>query len=305
MLMHLAFSYDRVNYTIIPMKKLIVFCLSLIILCPVMAQKKQKKPGIGVASSLDNAALTKAAGYDCLVENIQKIVAPKNVSDKQFEDHKKILKGLAVPIYAMNIFIPGNHMVVGPDVNEDSVLAYTEQVFKRTQAAGIKMIVWGSGGSRRIPEGFDRVKAKEQFISIARKIATQAKLYDIVLALENLNSGETNFITTLDEAISIAKKVSHPNFRVCVDIYHMLKEEEPASVILEGKDYLVHCDIAEKEGRTPPGVSEYDFKPFLSALKAINYKGKIIIEAQWEDFEKQAAPAHAYLEKQLEEVYLE
>src|SRR5690606_1142403 len=122
-------------------------------------------------------------------------------------------------------------------------------------------------GSRHIPDGFDRAKAKDQFISIARKISAQAKRYDVVLALENLNSGETNFITTLGEAIEIAKKIDHPNFRVCVDIYHMLKEDEPASVILEGKGYLVHCDIAEKEGRTPPGVTKFDFKPYLSALK--------------------------------------
>ncbi len=286
------------------MKKLIVFCISIILFNPIMAQKKGiEKPGIGVATGLDNAGLLKAAGYDCLVENIQKIVAPKNVSDKQFREHQLLIEDLAVPIYAMNIFIPGNHMVVGPAVNEDTILAYTEEVFKRTRAAGIKMIVWGSGGSRRVPEGFDHEKAKEQFIAIARKVSAQAKLYDIVLALENLNSGETNFINTLEEAIEIAKKVNHPNFRVCADIYHMLKEEESASVILEGKNYLVHCDIAEKDGRTPPGVNAYDFKPFLSALKAINYKGKIIIEAKWEDFEKQAGPAHDYLKKQLIEVY--
>lgn len=287
------------------MKKLIILCFSLVILFPIMAQKKHKKPAIGVATSLDKAAFLKAAGYDCLVENIQKVVAPKNVSSNQFREHQSIFDTLAIPIYAMNIFIPGNHMIVGPDVNEDSVLAYTQKVFERTRAAGINMIVWGSGGSRRIPEGFDRAKAKEQFITIARKISAQAKLYNIVLALENLNSGETNFITTLEEAIEIAKRVDHPNFGVCADIYHMLKEEESASVILGGKDYLVHCDIAEKEGRTPPGVSGYDFKPFLSALKSINYPGKIIIEAQWEDFDKQAGPAHAYLEKQLEEVYKE
>src|SRR5690606_3564823 len=156
--------------------------------------------------SLDNVSTLKVAGYDCLVENIQKIVSPINVSEEQFQEHQTILKHLEVPVYAMNIFIPGNHMLVGRDVNEDLVLAYTEKVLKRTQAAGVKLIVWGSGGSRRIPEGFDRTKAKEQFISIARKISAQAALYDVVLALENLNSGETNFITTLEEAIEIAKK---------------------------------------------------------------------------------------------------
>jgi sugar phosphate isomerase/epimerase len=206
-------------------------------------------------------------------------------------------------LFGTNLFIPGDLKTVGPAVDEKSVLSFVEGVFQRGRAAGIKMIIWGSGGSRGIPEGFDRAKAREQFISMARKIAALAKNYNIILALENLNSTECNFITSVAEAYDIVKSVDHDNFRLCADIYHMLKEGESATVIERTKKYLVYCEIAEKENRTPPGVHGENFKPYLQALKKIGYKGNIVIECRWEDFGAQGLSAYRYLYKQMEEVY--
>ena len=62
-------------------------------------------------------------------------------------------------------------------------------------------------------------------------MAAVAAKYDVILALENLNSTECNFINTLSEALAVVKAVDHPNFRLCVDIYHMLKENESPAAI--------------------------------------------------------------------------
>jgi hydroxypyruvate isomerase len=66
---------------------------------------------------------------------------------------------------------------------------------------------------------------------------------------------------------------------------------------------LVHCDLAEKEKRSPPGVNEENFVPYLQALKKVNYKGKIILECQWTNLTEQGKPALKYLQKQLAEAY--
>jgi sugar phosphate isomerase/epimerase len=124
-----------------------------------------------------------------------------------------------------------------------------------------------------------------------------------MLALENLNSTETNFITTAAEALAMVKRVDHPNFRLCIDIYHMLKENESPDVIEAASKYVVHCDIAEKLNRTPPGVAKEDFRPYLKALKKIKYTGKIVIEGRWENLATQALPAYQYLQQQIDEVY--
>ncbi|HKZ37125.1 MAG TPA: sugar phosphate isomerase/epimerase family protein [Chryseolinea sp.] len=285
------------------MKNILFFILFSLIVISVPAQKESATLEIGVVQDLENDSLLYAYGYRYLVESTSKLFSPKNVSDQQFETVLQKIKKLKTPLFGTNLFIPGALKVVGPVIDEKAVLSYVEIVFKRGHAAGIKMIIWGSGGSRGIPEGFDRTKAKEQFVSMARKIATLAKKYNIILALENLNSTECNFINTVAEAYDVVKAVDHENFRLCVDIYHMLKEGESAAVIEKTKKYLVYCEIAERENRTPPGVRGDDFRPYLQALKKIGYLGKIIIECRWDDIQVQGASAYQYLHKQIKEVY--
>ncbi len=262
-----------------------------------------QQPEIGIVQDYENDSLLHSSGYKFLIESNAKISSPLKVDDQQFQKNASAIRKLKTTLLAVNLFIPGELKVVGPTVDEAAVLNYTEKVLQRCQALNIHMITWGSGGSRRLPDGFDPQRAKEQFITIARKVAMQAARYQITLALENLNSTETNFITTLADALDVVKKVDHPNFRLCADIYHMLKENEPAGVIEKGKGYIVHCEIAEKENRTPPGTMNDDFRAYLRALKKIHYKGKIVLECRWNNLPREAPLAYQALQKQIDDVF--
>lgn len=264
---------------------------------------QRRAPAIGIAGSYKDDSTLHAAGYNCLVESVQNLFSPRKFTNAQFEANVGMIKQLQTPIYAVNIFVPSELKLVGPSMNEDTVLAYAQVVFHRMQLSGIHMLVWGSGGARRVPDGFSQSTAREQFVSLARKVSKLGQRYGIRIVLENLNHTETNFINTLADAIDIARRVNEPNFGVCVDIYHMLKEGEPASVIVKGRKYLVHCDIAERDKRTPPGTAGDDFRPYLSALKKAKFKGKIILECRWENVRAQAAPALKALQRQLADVY--
>jgi sugar phosphate isomerase/epimerase len=265
--------------------------------------QQSRIPEIGIVQNIENDSLLHAAGYSYLVENTSKFLSPRTVTDETFQEKLAIIKQSRIPLFACNLFIPGDMKVVGPSVDENAVLEYVEIVFKRAQQAGLKMIIWGSGGSRAIPEGFNRQKAKEQFISIAKKIATIASRYNIVVALENLNTTEVNFINTVKEALDIVRSVQHDNLRLCADLYHMLKENESPDVIIEANQYVIYCEVAEKEGRTPPGTKGDNFRPFFSALKKIGFHGKVVIECRWENLETQAHRAYIELRNQLAEVY--
>ena len=275
----------------------VFFCLA----CITFTVDAQKKPEIGIAQSLDNDSLLFASGYRYVVENVQNLFSPITVSDEQFEKNLIRIKQYKLKIYAVNVFIPGDLKLVGPNVDEVKVLLYCERVFQRCQAVDVNMIVWGSGGARRIPDKFDRGKAKEQFIAIAKKVADMAANYNIKLALENLNRSETNFINTAEEALTIVKAVDHPNFKLCADIYHMLREDEGPAILEQAGKHIIHCDIAEKNNRNAP--TSQDLTPYLKALKKIKYTGKIIIEGRWENLEKQAATSLLFLSKQVDMVY--
>ncbi|HOY07315.1 MAG TPA: sugar phosphate isomerase/epimerase family protein [Saprospiraceae bacterium] len=267
------------------------------------AQQRVLKPQIGIAENMDNDSLLAAAGYTCMVESIGRRFSPRTVPDAAFQKNLLHIAQLPIPIYSVNLFIPADLKLVGPAVNEKAVLAYADSVMNRLHQANIRHIVWGSGGARRIPEGFDKKVATEQMISIAKKIAKRARKYHIVIFLENLNSTETNFINTVEEALYIVRKVNHPNLRLNADIYHMLKEGESPDVILKTGKYLAYVEIAEKEQRTAPGVTGTDFRPYLQALQQVNYHGKIVIEGQWKKVSDIAVPAFQYLQRQINEVY--
>jgi sugar phosphate isomerase/epimerase len=261
------------------------------------------QPDVGIVQDMERDSLLQASGIPFLSESITKCFSPKTLTDQQFKRKLQSIKRLKSTLVACNLFIPAELKLVGPDVHENDILTYAEVVFQRCRQAGLKLIIWGSGGARRVPEGFDPAKAKKQMIAIARTLAELAAQYDIVLALESINHTETNFINTLAEAYEIVQAVDHPNFRLSADIYHMLKENESPSIIEKAGAYLVHCEIAEKENRTPPGTQGDDFRPYLKALKKIHYKGKIMMECRWGDVDKQAGPAKRYLQKQIDEVF--
>ncbi len=263
----------------------------------------QSVPEIGVVQELENDSLLHAAGFQLLVEGTPKLLSPRTVTEEQFQHSLATLRNLRVPLYACNLFLPGDLKVVGPEVNEAAVLGYVDTVLRRAHAAGLTLITWGSSASRRVPEGFDRGRAREQFIDMARRVAEVAARYDILLALENLNRTEANFINSVPEALDIVKAVDHPHFRLCVDIYHMLVDGDPATDITGVGDYAVYCELAEGEGRTPPGVQGVDFRPYLAALRAEGYTGKVVIECRWADLVGQGAAAYGELRRQIEAVY--
>jgi sugar phosphate isomerase/epimerase len=260
-------------------------------------------PEIGIVENMEHDSLLDAIGFDYLTESTRRILSPREVTDAEFEALLPKIASLRVPMYACNLFIPGDLKVVGPEVDEEAVLSYVEVVLQRAKRAGITLITWGSGGSRSVPEGFSRLTATAQFVYMGKRVAKVAEKYGILLALENLNSSECNFITTLPEALAVVKAVDHPNFRLCVDIYHMVKDGEPASAIEGTGPYAIYCEVAEREKRTPPGVRGDNFTPYFAALKEEGYSGKIMIEARWDDLAKQGPVALATLERQLAKAY--
>jgi sugar phosphate isomerase/epimerase len=262
-----------------------------------------QRPAVAVAWDMEDDALMAASGYKFFVEKVDKIINPQNVSDDQFAENAATIKKLKTSLFAVNYFLPGNLKVIGPDVNEEAILAYTDVVFQRCRQIDVDLVVWGSGGSRRLPDGWDYQKAVDQFVSIAKKVAVQAQKYDILITVENLNKTEANFLNGFDEVVNVVKRVDEPNLMACVDIYHMLMDGDPASMIALGKGLTFHCDIAEKADRDPPGTAGDEVVPYLQELKRIDYKGKIVIEARWGNFPKEAPATLKYLETKVKEAW--
>jgi len=261
-------------------------------------------PELGIIVPLEQDSLAYASGFRMLGESVGRMLSP-SLTGEQFAENLQRIKKAKCKVVLCNIFFPGNIKIAGPDVNETRVLGYADSVFSRAKTAGIGLIVLGSGTARRIPDNYDTTKAKRDFVALCRKLSVVAARYEIMIALESLQSAETNFLISLNSAAEIVRSVNHPNLRLNADIFHMLRQGESPQSIIDAADILIYCEIAEKQSRSLPGVVGDDFKPWLRALRKANYKGHIFIEGNSNDLRKDMPLSFKWLTLQLQEVYAE
>jgi len=264
--------------------------LAIVVLClpgcrpagKLLVNKKLSGNQFGVCASVTNAAAIKEAGFAYIEGSVGRDLMPGR-SDAEFTKSQLVIESSPLPMIACNGFLPGTLKATGPEAAHDTVLRYAETAFRRAAIVGIRTIVFGSSGSRSIPEGFDGQKARDQFIRLLKRMGPVARKYNVTIAIENLQKSECNFINTVGEALAIAKEVNDPNILVLADIFHMMRENEGPEVLVEARKYLTHCHIAELKDRTAPGMAGDDFRPYFKALKKIGYTGGISIEGSWKN----------------------
>ncbi len=255
---------------------------------------------LGLCSSASgNAALIASSTLDYVEENVQSFLAPRNGDESAWQARRTAAQACGRPIYAANCFLPADLPCVGPSVDRAAILAWSACAFLRAQQVGIKRIVFGSGASRRIPDGFDRATARGQFIDLLRALGPLAAAREVVLVVEPLNAGECNFINSVDEGAAIVREAAVPGVRLLADIYHMLRDGEGPGSIVRAGSLLAHAHVAEREKRTAPGVAGDDFTPFLQAFAAAGYAGALSIESGWTDLAGQLPAALTVLRRQL------
>lgn len=284
----------------VPLLSLIVLVLALA--APpghgVTAPDARFSPRLGVCASIATAAAVKDAGGDYIEESVQAFLVPGQ-PERDFRDKAGALAGSPLPVLACNSFLPATLKSVGPDARPDEIVAYAGTAFRRAKEMGIKIIVFGSAGSRSIPDGFDRADARRQFIGLLRRLGTAARANGLVVVIEPLNRGECNFINTVAEGAAIVRDAGHPNVRLLADFYHMLRENEGPDALAAAGSLLKHVHIAEKDRRTPPGVAGDDFTPYLLALRRAGYAGAISLECRWDDLAAELPAALKALRGQI------
>ena len=265
------------------------------------ADKAPFLPPLGVCAPYEKAAMLRELGYSFVEESVGRFLLPDG-GEEAYARNVQQLKTTGMPIRSYIYFFPGSLKSVGPTLHHEAILQRADLALKRAKECGSKNIVFGSGGSRAIPDGFDRDKAKAQHIELCQKMAPLAEKHGVTLAVEPLNRSETNFINSLAEGVEIIQAVNNPWFKLQCDIYHMLKDDEKPEEIIKYKDYIVHCHLAEKQKRTAPGIAGDDFKPYFRALKKIKYSGGLSLECNWTDFDKEVKQGIDVVKQQFSEL---
>jgi sugar phosphate isomerase/epimerase len=258
---------------------------------------------IGLCTSVDQAATLARAGFDYVEENVQSFLLPEE-PEAAFAPKLAAVQSAVLPVTAACCFLPGPLKCTGPAVDLGRIMRYADSAFRRARQAGIGIIVFGSGGSRQIPDGFNRATALDQFTALAQRLGPLAEQHGVTVVIEPLNAKECNFINSLAEGARIVEAAAHPRVRLLADIYHMLMDHEPAGEIITHGALIHHAHVAEREGRFAPGTGGEDFGPYLRALAKIGYRGSLNFECNWQHFPEQAAASVSGFREQVRQAGL-
>jgi len=207
------------------------------------------------------------------------------------------LVALQPAVRAFNCFVPSAIKTVGPNVARDQVEAYVATTIRRAAAVGADLIVFGSGGSRRVPEGYARSAAWDQLVWFLGYCADHAEQHGLTIVIEPLNTNECNILNTYTESVEMAREVNRPSIKVLADTWHFAVDEEPLDDILQAPEWLAHVHLADSPGRGHPGTGAYPFDRLFGILREIGYAGRVSIECGWPgDFCRDSAEALAFLE---------
>jgi D-psicose/D-tagatose/L-ribulose 3-epimerase len=220
--------------------------------------------------------------------------AVATLSDEYYARLRERVRALRVPVRAANSFFPSALKITGPEIDPVAQTAYARRCLDRLSELGIRIVVFGSGGARRVPEGFSRDEAMTQLVAFGRRVADEAAPRGITVVLEPLRRQESNIVNSVAEGLAIVRAVDRPAFRILSDFYHLAEEKEDPAVLREAGDLLRHVHIANPKGRVfPKRPDEADYAPFVRALRDIGYRGGVSVEARTEDFARDAPEAIA------------
>ena len=237
-------------------------------------------------------------GYDYVEPAAAEIAA---MSKDQFREFSDTVLASPLRCHAFNSLIRRPELkVVGPEVPTSALKEYLEGCLPRCRRLGASIVVWGSAGSRNVPEGFSRKQARGQIAAFLKMAGEIARHSHVIVAIEPLRRRESNILNTGAEALEMVRRVKHPNIRMIIDYFHLREENEDPRIIEIGRREIVHLHFANPHGRMwPHDLAEDDhYAPFFGYLKKTGYSGGISIEGQG-SFDKDGKASREFFRQAL------
>ena len=255
----------------------------------------------GICASFHDVVDLPTISFDYLEENVQRFLQPEGSQEDFLQRLNTARSRLSIPIETANSFLPSNLLLVATPTQRIDVARierYVKTALQRAEQAGIRIIVFGSGGARACPPDFDRDEAQKQVVDHLAAWSEWAQPHGVTIVLEPLRYEETNTFNTVADSGAQVSSIVGSGARLLADTYHMACNQEDPATILPYASLLAHVHVAEKQDRAAPGFHGEDFRPYFSALHQAHYDQRISIECGWQNFKQQVDGAIATLREQ-------
>lgn len=241
----------------------------------------------GVCAGPEQSAAVAGAGFEYLELGVAGHLRPEQPEAEVLPALQQALSASPLRPEAYNGLLPGDLKVVGPETDPARQARYLESAFRRASMLGGKVAVFGSGGARRIPDGWARAEAERQTAEFLTLAGTLAAPCGLTVAIEPLNVSECNFLNSVAEAAALAREVNHPAVGVLSDLYHVDHDGQSYDETRDAASLLRHVHIAGAGRRAPLADDDKFLRGYFAILKAIGYAGRISVEGSWEDLPAQ------------------
>lgn len=241
---------------------------------------------------LEADRLIMEAGFDYVEAGVGTLMS---LTIDEVEQLSQLRKEGKLHLEACNGFIPADLKIAEgqmlPQLRE-----YVNEAMRRMQLLGVEVVVFGSGGARRIPEGVSMETANENIAKFLEMCDELGAIYDITVVIEPLNKMECNILNSVAEGGVLAQRVNKEHVKLLADAYHMFKEDEPFSNITEYKELLKHTHIAEVPERICPGKNGGEYlKDYAEVLREAGYEARVSAECGFKDFRKEVKEAQLFM----------
>lgn len=195
---------------------------------------------------------------------------------------------VGLPIETTNVFFPGAIKLFGDE--RTPYEEYAKRAIARAAEVGVKIMVVGSGVSRRAPEGSDAPTMDAEFADIVANMQRIASPYGIAMAPESLTRLETNVGNDLGR---LARLLKERGVAFTADSFHVLKEWEfdtegegsgtrdggPSAAHWEDQIPFApaHIHIGDLP-RNYPKAADPMMQGFANRIKELGYDGRISLE---------------------------
>lgn len=235
---------------------------------------------IGCCAPLVDAELVRDAGFDYIELPVGTLMSATD--EEAYRHIVGEIARIGVPVEACNVFIPATLKITGPDVQREPLLAYAGTALQRMGELGARVCVFGSGGARSIPEGFDRAAALDQLQDFLAAVGEMSVMHGVRVVIEPLNRRESNVFNSVAESDRFTRDRGLREIGVLADLYHISVEGETYDGMWAAGERLGHVHVADADRRPPGEGAGADYAGFFRTLRAMDYTGTISVEARWQ-----------------------
>jgi sugar phosphate isomerase/epimerase len=172
----------------------------------------------------------------------------------------------------------GFHLTSPDRAVRERTAEYLIALAKACHDLGGGVMVFGSPRQRSLLSGVSQVEAFELAAETFRQAMPFVAAFDVTICMEPLTPAETDFITTVADAVRLVDAVEHPNFGLHLDVKAMSSESTPVpDLVRRHAGRAGHFHVNDANGRGP-GFGDTDFVPILQALDDSGYDHWVSLE---------------------------